>query len=471
MTAALVALIGALFVAPFVWSMLVALARRAAIGSRDDAHEKAILALMLAPLGLGVVLLVLPGESVSAIAPPLLDWVELPAQAVVGTGGGDASGAAPLDWLLITALTLLVIYALGVVRYATPLIKAHLRLHRWVKAAQASESLSVHVSDHAQTPIAVSNKRILFPRHLLDALSAEQVRLIIAHEGHHHARGDVAFYALLAWIDVAFWFNPFVRGQTQHCRLAAELECDAAVTAASPDMRRAYAQTLLVVLKHSAGHATPCAPAMFSHRALGENRMRILQIMKSDAPRKRAPWFAYVVACALTAPLGIVQLALAQSGNDPFVLTAPSPISALSSDAVMPDRSVFTHRPLEGRLVGTYGQRIDPQTGEPTFHPGVDIEAPFGTRVFAPADGRVIRAVAHPEYGNLIEIDHGDGLATRYAHLSAFDVRDGDAVQPGQVIGRVGNSGRSTRTQLHIEVWRRDRAWDPSMVLDLPASD
>ncbi|MEQ1493993.1 MAG: M23 family metallopeptidase, partial [Terricaulis sp.] len=79
-----------------------------------------------------------------------------------------------------------------------------------------------------------------------------------------------------------------------------------------------------------------------------------------------------------------------------------------------------------------------------SFHPGVDIAAAMGTPVVAPADGRVMRATTNTDYGNMIEIDHGDGFALRYAHLSAFDVREGETVRAGQIIGRVGNSGRSS---------------------------
>ena len=469
MTITLVALIGALFVAPLIWSMLVALARRAVSSTLSDAHEKAILALMLAPLALGAILLCLPHDAVSAVPPPLLEWIELPADAAPAANKAASSTVAPVDWLLITGLALFAIYVLGVVRHAAPLIVAHSRLRRWASAAQFSPDIGIHLSAEAPTPIALSKKRILFPEHLLASLSAEQVRLIIAHERHHHARRDVAFYAALAWIDAALWFNLFVRGQTRNCRLAAELDCDAAVTAAEPSMRRSYAETLLAVLKQADGSAVSVAPAIFSNRAVGEHRMRILHIMKGDGDTpKRTPWFAYAAAVALAAPLAISQLALAQSGADSFVLAAPSPISASSNEFRSPDRSVFSQLPLEGAVVGVYGVRANATTGEPSFHAGVDIEAAYGAPVVAPADGRIIRAVAHPEYGNLVEIDHGDGLATRYAHLSAFDVSDGAVVRTGQTIGRVGNSGRSTRTQLHLEVWLRDRAVDPAMLLDLP---
>ncbi|MEQ1493994.1 MAG: M56 family metallopeptidase, partial [Terricaulis sp.] len=252
----------------------------------------------------------------------------------------------PFDWISFAGFSLLALYALGAVCHAFPLIATQLQLRQWSAAATPDRELQgVYVSDMSATPLAISNGRVLFPRVLLETLSAEQTKLIVAHERHHHARGDVAFYTALAWIETLLWFNSFVRGQARHCRLAAELDCDRAVTTAAPEMRRTYAQTLLVVLKHSAGSALQCAPAVFSHRAVGEHRMRILNIMKSDADtRKRAPWLAYVTALALVAPLGLAQLARAQSGIGARLHTGSQSFSVcVRSCCVLASPARWTH--------------------------------------------------------------------------------------------------------------------------------
>ena len=100
--------------------------------------------------------------------------------------------------------------------------------------------------------------------------------------------------------------------------------------------------------------------------------------------------------------------------------------------------------PVEGRITGSFGERIDPFNGEGAFHRGVDISSDFGHRVLAPADGVVVSAGPESGYGKLIEIQHANGIITRYGHLSAFAVSDGQRVTRGQVIGYVGMSGRST---------------------------
>jgi murein DD-endopeptidase MepM/ murein hydrolase activator NlpD len=108
--------------------------------------------------------------------------------------------------------------------------------------------------------------------------------------------------------------------------------------------------------------------------------------------------------------------------------------------------------PVEGRLTSSFGERVDPFNGEGAFHSGLDISAPYGTPVHAAADGVVSYADFMNGYGNLISIDHGHGVATRYGHLSACAINLGQHVHRGQVIGYVGTTGRVTSPHLHYEV-------------------
>ncbi len=108
--------------------------------------------------------------------------------------------------------------------------------------------------------------------------------------------------------------------------------------------------------------------------------------------------------------------------------------------------------PVIGPITASFGEREDPFTGEPAFHPGVDIAAPYGTPVLATANGKVVFAGWEDGYGRLVVIDNGFGISTYYAHLSAFDTQAGTQVDRGQVIGYVGDSGRSTGPHLHYEV-------------------
>jgi murein DD-endopeptidase MepM/ murein hydrolase activator NlpD len=126
--------------------------------------------------------------------------------------------------------------------------------------------------------------------------------------------------------------------------------------------------------------------------------------------------------------------------------------------------------PVEGRITGSFGERIDPFNGEGAFHRGIDISTGFGTRILAPADGVVTFVGEESGYGRLIEISHGHDITTRYGHLSAFAVTNGEHVTRGQVLGYVGISGRSTGPHLHYEVWVHNSPVNPYKYLRLPAT-
>ncbi len=121
--------------------------------------------------------------------------------------------------------------------------------------------------------------------------------------------------------------------------------------------------------------------------------------------------------------------------------------------------------PADGWISAVYGYRTDPFTGERTFHPAVDISTRRGQPVYATAAGRVFSAGRNGNYGNLIEIDHGFGLITRYGHLSAFETDLGDTVQRGDVIGYVGATGRATGHHVHYEIWSNGRTLNPAKLL------
>lgn len=112
-----------------------------------------------------------------------------------------------------------------------------------------------------------------------------------------------------------------------------------------------------------------------------------------------------------------------------------------------------------------FGWRIDPFTGERALHEGVDFPADIGRSIRASAAGVVIMAERHPEYGNMIEIDHGNEMSTRYAHVSRLLVSPGTIVRRGQVIAEVGNTGRSTGPHLHFEVRYKGTAQNPERFL------
>lgn len=108
--------------------------------------------------------------------------------------------------------------------------------------------------------------------------------------------------------------------------------------------------------------------------------------------------------------------------------------------------------PVNGRLMGGFGERSDPFSGEGAMHTGIDISAPIGTPVHAAGDGIIVHAGWNGGYGRCVIIDHGNNYQTWYAHLSRMDVIEGEEIRQGEVLGEVGSSGRSTGSHLHYEV-------------------
>ncbi len=127
-----------------------------------------------------------------------------------------------------------------------------------------------------------------------------------------------------------------------------------------------------------------------------------------------------------------------------------------------------TITPIAANHIGsTFGRRVDPIAGVGAMHEGIDFVADQGTPVFASAGGVVVTAEYHPQYGNMIEVDHGNDFSSVYAHLSKMSIKAGLLIKRGQLIGASGNTGRSTGPHLHFEVRFRGVAQNPDRFLQM----
>jgi murein DD-endopeptidase MepM/ murein hydrolase activator NlpD len=150
---------------------------------------------------------------------------------------------------------------------------------------------------------------------------------------------------------------------------------------------------------------------------------------------------------------------------------APAPEDQTSSDGSLltvapgkPQADAPAMRVPQGRVSSAFGWRQDPFNGSQRFHNGIDLAQAYGQDVRVAAAGRVAFSGDRGSYGSTIIVEHAGGRRTLYAHLSRLDVREGDAVDEGQVIGKSGSSGRSTGPHLHFEVLESGRPVDPSAV-------
>ena len=139
--------------------------------------------------------------------------------------------------------------------------------------------------------------------------------------------------------------------------------------------------------------------------------------------------------------------------------------SSLMRDRVQA-RLLPTSQPVAvGYNASSFGWRFDPFSGRSSFHEGIDFAAPTGTPISAAAGGVVISSEYHHQFGNLLEVDHGNGIVSRYAHASRLLVRVGDIVRRGQHVADIGSTGRSTGAHLHFEVLVMGVQQDPSKFL------
>jgi murein DD-endopeptidase MepM/ murein hydrolase activator NlpD len=140
-------------------------------------------------------------------------------------------------------------------------------------------------------------------------------------------------------------------------------------------------------------------------------------------------------------------------------------------ESLLTNRKLREQRHLSGLPVSKgwvssgYGKRVDPFSGKQSFHKGVDIAGKSGTEVVAVAAGVVTWTGKRPGYGNMVEVSHGDGYITRYAHNKANLVEPGDLVRKGETIALMGSSGRATGAHVHYEVYKNGRSVDPSSYL------
>ena len=199
--------------------------------------------------------------------------------------------------------------------------------------------------------------------------------------------------------------------------------------------------------------------------ALGERLTRIGQLQDGEFN------FGKPVGVGGTGPIEDMpkdELALGMSRLDAQFKASGQQLSVLESllfNRQLDMNAVPSREPIDSYITSNYGHRADPIRGGRTFHDGIDFEADIGDPVVAVADGVVSFAGVRSGYGNTVEIDHGNGYVTRYAHNSKLERKVGSLVRAGQEIAKAGSTGRSTGAHVHFEVWKNGAAVNPHKFL------
>lgn len=369
---------------------------------------------------------------------------------------------AGLTWALARLLRARCVWR-GMMAAAERVSPAALQVHIAFTAEQrrqiAQRGLTVMRIDAAISPMLIGALRpvLLLPAHL-DALTAEQQQMIVAHELHHWRARDPLCLAIAAALRTVFWFNPATRWMTKQMEWALELQCDQQVLNGRPQhQRKQYAASLLQQW------TAPMGVAAFNGATI---TARIRQMQKNSLPvlSAAAVWATAAALMAVLAAGALLQPALA--------IGIPAATAQTTTQAMAPAPAAEAWRaPLdEVRVTSFFGVR---RSVPRTPHKGIDFRAAKGTPVYATASGTIIAAGQIPEgdgkYGNAVIIDHG-AQHSLYAHLNSVSVQPGQRVQAGRLIGTVGETGLATGPHLHLEVRRNGQIIDPAtMFTDLDA--
>ncbi len=217
--------------------------------------------------------------------------------------------------------------------------------------------------------------------------------------------------------------------------------------------------TRALLLSIAAVLATPLAAAAAPLPRLG-----------AEVPQRFAIEHAKARLDLLLMPRGAIdELVRWQCGLRDLVHTAATRLAAIASRSQVriPDVAVLTTEPVANTESSGFGWRDDPFRHRPKFHAGTDFRGKHGTPVLAAGDGVVKLARWYGGYGNLIQVDHGGGVVTAYAHLQRFAVKPDDVVVAGQAIGHMGATGHATGSHLHFEVRLDGRPVDPVLAMTI----
>ena len=394
----------------------------------------------LADLPLMEPLALMPAEGIAAAAPA--EALNLPDAATLILGVVAAGWAVRFLLWGISQVRLQ--------RLKARAMRTNRPIGHWAEAVGLSRTPQVHVIPRGAPFLAGILKRSVYvPAALINREGAQQV---IVHELVHLKRGDLVTRPLERLIADVFWFSPFawwIRGQLDFWR---EAVVDDETVELTGD-RIAYARTLTSAARVSRDEAV-LPVAAFILRKKGTLKMRLNQLLtEKRRPRRLGLVMAAALVCA--APLAVAQGMLIKGA-------AAAPGADVS----------YSHAVLDkARLTSAFGARKHPITGEMKNHDGVDLADAKGVAVYAPTAGVITSAAEKGAYGNLVEMQAGGQTVLRFAQLDTMKVKTGDTVQPGDVIGTLGESGQATGPHLHFEVWRGGVVVDPQAEEGLTLAD
>jgi bla regulator protein blaR1 len=385
-------------------------------------------------------LMIVPQDGVAVAAPaPAFRLPEI---------GTLVLGVLAAGWLARFALWL--VSQVRLQRIKVRALRTNRPVGHWAEALGLARAPEVRVIPRGSPFLAgVFRRSVYIPSALMRGEGAQQV---IVHELVHLKRGDLITRPLERIVADLFWFSPFAWGIRDQLDFWREAVVDDETVELTGD-RIAYARTLTTAARISRDEAV-LPVAAFILRKKGNLKMRLNQLLtEKTRPRRLGLVMAAALACA--APLALAQGMLIKGA-------AAAPGAELA----------YSHAVLdEATLTSAFGKRKHPITGEMGWHNGVDLAAQEGAPVYAPTGGIVTKSEMTEGYGNLV-VQRGAGdRQYRFGQLQELKVKEGDVVNPGDIVGLVGQTGQATGPHLHFEVWHGEKPDDPRAEEGLKLAD
>ena len=366
--------------------------------------------------------------------------------------------------------TLAVLYITGLMLFLIRLINGRRRAARIARNSQRSRSsddTEFWITHKKVSPFVIrrmsrSNKfKIVLPQSLIDQLDDEEINHILKHEKAHIKRSDDEIGLLLRILVALTWFTPISHLLFTRWAQSIEMQCDQYAINGTPlEGRRSYVNTLMKTLQLATKHVRHYPVASFTKRHIRGEKMRIKTILQGHfSDYQSLVHRLLIVSAAVCLTLGSAVFLAANAGNGDCV-------NGQTKNWKINDFMVG------GSISATYGLVNDPfKKGQKRNHKGIDIKAPKGTRIFAPADGIVLVATDlyqnKPKYGKVVVIKTGDNTQTLLAHLDSYEVEAGESVEVGALIATVGTTGATTGPHVHIETYVAGKRVDPATVWNI----
>lgn len=329
-------------------------------------------------------------------------------------------------------------------------------VREWCRRLGIRRRVEVRATAARISPFTTGTSRpvVVLPEVLLaDAVATESA---LAHELVHVARWDSLWLRLQHLIQALYFFHPVAWLSGRVLTEERERLCDETVLSYGVLSRRDYATSLVTVLKLEAVELG--VPHLWTHKRRWEMRIRTI-LSRSGASSRLGRWSMTAAVLALGAFL------LPLAGSTAVGASAPSPEPGAQAQMV----SELANPLPGGHISSRFGKMKDPWKHEVVQHKGIDVVAEEGTPIHA-AEAGVVEVAAteyapKPGSGTVVVVDHGGGLKTYYGHLKSFSVEVGQKVARNDVLGEVGNTGRSTGPHLHFEAWRDGEPVDPATLV------